>query len=135
MQIDNFEVGRALTEKLSANLPIQAYLGKALIKMYEDKGEKIDLKSLHTIEWVGYSGDEGGIMCALKKEVTSKEKFVTSITHLKIDPNHPLAPEIEAYQQNRTMRLAIQDRGGFAAELLSKRSLKPKSKKKGFGNL
>lgn len=135
MQIDNFEVGRALTEKISTNLPIQAYLSKNFIKRSEDRGEKVDPKATYMIEWVGYSGDEGGIMCALKGEVGDKQKHIISITHLKIDPNHPLAPEIEAYQQNRTMRLAIQDRGGFAAELLSKRSLKPKSKKKGFGNL
>ena len=122
MQIDDYRAAKALTEKISANLPIRAYLGKALLKRAESGGKKVDPKIPYTIEWVGYSGDEGGIMCTLKESPNEGEKLVTSITHIKIDPEHPLALEILMYQQERTMRLAIQDRGGFGSELLKMRS-------------
>jgi hypothetical protein len=83
---------------------------------------------------VHYSGDMGGIMCALDANSADEEVFVASITHLKIDPAHPLSQEIQAYQRKRIRRLAIQDRRGFAAELMKTRSSgTAKKRKKGFG--
>ena len=36
----------------------------------------------------------------------AKEALLVSITHLRIDPRHPLAREIRAYQKERTRKLA-----------------------------
>jgi hypothetical protein len=136
MGIDDYLTAQALTEKISANLPITAYLAKNYIKRSAAQGEILDPKTPYTVEWVGYSGDEGGIMCAIKESIQNNKKLVSSITHLIIDPNHPLAPEIEVYQQTRIMKLALQDRGGFAAELLKPQPKdKQKKRRKGFGNL
>lgn len=133
MQIDDYAAARLLTEKISANLPIQAYPSKAMVKMLQTQGKRINSKNPFNIELASYSGDAGGIMCTLNGE--EKEAFIVSITHLKIDPNHPLAPEIEAYQKMRSLKLAIKDSGGFVAEMLKQGSVKTKwkSSKKGFG--
>jgi hypothetical protein len=138
MQIDDYKAARALTKKLSDHLPIKAYAGKRMAKMLQEQGKKVDLKNPYIIESVNYSGDTGGIMCTLEMKPEDGEMYVISITHLKIDPDHPLAPEIKAYQNHRITMLKIQDQKGFAAELLQRRSLnpkstKPKSTKKGFG--
>ncbi|WP_278560020.1 hypothetical protein [Fischerella thermalis] len=48
------------------------------------------------IEHVKYSGDIGGIMCVLASNPEEKEHYVVSITHLIIDPSHPLAAEVQS---------------------------------------
>jgi len=143
MQIDNYEEGQALTEKIKANLPIQVFPTKQLVQSLRQQGKTIHSNQSYEIDSAFYSGDMGGITCALKSNSTDKEVYAVSITHLKIDPEHPLASEIETYQRKRTRLLAIQNSGGFAAELLAERaaklirpgslSLKKKSGKKGFG--
>ncbi len=137
MQIDDYAAARALTKKLSTHLPITAYAGKKMVKMLQEQGKKVDLKNPYIIALVSYSGDAGGIMCALEMKPEDGERYIISITHLKIDPDHPLAPEIKAYQNHRITMLKIQDKSEFAAELLKQRSLKlksskPKDSKKGF---
>jgi hypothetical protein len=135
MQIDDYEEGQALTEKIKANLPIKAFPTKHLVQSLRQQGKSMNLNQPYKIDSVFYSGDMGGISCALKGNPENTEAYVVSITHLKIDPDHPLAPEIEAYQRRRTRMLAIQNSRGFAAELLKERSAKAKRKnsKKGFG--
>jgi hypothetical protein len=142
MQIDNYEEGQALTEKVKANLPIKVFPTKHLVQSLRQQGKDIKPNQAYEIDSAFYSGDMGGITCTLKGSSEDKEVFAVSITHLKIDPDHPLAPEIEAYQRQRTRMLAIQNSGGFAAELLAARAAKlirpglPKAKKKntkGFG--
>jgi len=78
----------------------------------------------------------GGITCTLKGDPEDKELYSVSITHLIIDPTHPLAAEVEAYQRQRVRRLRLQDSRGFAAELLAGRSPQGKKKtgRKGFGS-
>jgi hypothetical protein len=52
------------------------------------------------------------------------------------DLEHELAAEVQAYQRERIRRLMMQDRGGFAAELLAKRpsqKRRTKGQGKGFG--
>ncbi|NJL88610.1 MAG: hypothetical protein HC916_01535 [Coleofasciculaceae cyanobacterium SM2_1_6] len=138
MQIDNYAAAQALTKKISAHLPIRAYPSKKMMETMQERGSLLDPKNSLIIESVSYSGDMGGIMCVLEDNLENEEKFVVSITHLKIDPDHPLAPEIKAYQHRRVTMLKLEDQKGFAAELLKQRLLKPKntkpkSNKKGFG--
>jgi hypothetical protein len=135
MRIDDYNAAKALTEKLKENLPIKARAGKEFLQTLKQKGENADPDREFEIDFVGYSGDDGGIMCGLKEpnNPESKEKYVSSITHLKIDPNHPLASEVQAYQRQRIRKLRIQNEAGFAAELMV---IKPKNLKKsgkGFG--
>lgn len=144
MQIDNYEEGQTLTEKIKENLPIKASPTKQLVQSLRQQGKTIRSDQFYEIDSVFYSGDMGGITCALKGNPDGKEVYAVSITHLKIDPEHPLAPEIEAYQRKRTRLLAIQNSRGFAAELLAQRTAslnspgspnpKKKSGKKGFGH-
>lgn len=136
MQIDNYEEGQALTEKLKANLPVKVFPTKQLVQSLQQQGKTIRSNQAYEIDSVFYSGDMGGITCALKGNSEDKEVYAVSITHLKIDPEHPLALEIEAYQRKRSRLLAIQNSRGFAAELLAERASKAskKSKKKGFGH-
>jgi hypothetical protein len=98
MQIDNYEEAIALTEKLEATLPIKVRASKYFRKMLKERGEKATPEQEFIVELVKYSGDAGGIMCSLTANPEQKEQYVISITHLKIDPNHPLAEEVEAYQ-------------------------------------
>lgn len=135
MHIDNYEEGEALTKKIKANLPMKVLPTKQLVQSLRQQGKFMKVNQPYEIDSVFYSGDMGGITCTLKGDAEDKEVYAVSITHLKIDPDHPLAPEIEAYQRRRTRMLAIQNSRGFAAELMAERPLKPKKKssKKGFG--
>lgn len=135
MQIDDHEQAMALTEKLKASLPLQVYPTQQMAKGLKAQGKSLDPDREYTVDSVFYSRDMGGIICALKGDPEDKEVFAVSITHLKIDPKHPLAAELQAYQSRRNRGLAIQDRGGFAAELLGERSTATRKKpnKKGFG--
>ncbi len=135
MEIDDYNAAIALTEKLAANLPIKAYPTRNMIKGLKAQGQRIDPNQEFSICEVNYSGDMGGIMCVLEADLEAESLKIVSITHLSIDSNHPLAPEIEAYQRRRSHRIAIQDSRGFAAEMLKQRSAvaKKKSRKKGFG--
>lgn len=135
MQIDNYAEGQALTEKLKAALPMKVIPTKQLVRSLQQQGKPMHSNQAYEIESVFYSGDMGGITCVLKGNLDDQEVYAVSITHLKIDPEHLLTPEIEAYQRKRSRGLAIQNSRGFAAELLSERSpnSKKKSGKKGFG--
>ena len=136
MQIDDFEAAKALTAKLEKTLPFHVRPGQEFLKMMRDRGELIHADTVMTVSWVGYSGDIGGINCTLEawSGKDEKERFVVSITHLVIDPQHPLASAVIAYQKKRVHRLMLQDQGGFAAELLAQRAvLKKKKRGSGFG--
>lgn len=77
--------------------------------MLRQKGENADPDREFEIDFVGYSGDEGEIMYGLKEpnNSESKEKYVSSITQLRIDSNHPIATEVEAYQRQRICKLML----------------------------
>jgi hypothetical protein len=74
-------------------------------------------------------------MCSLGGDPEDKEVYVCSLTHLRIDPSHPLAAEVQAYQKRRIRGLKHQDRRMFMEELTRlERSAKPKKKhNKRFG--
>ena len=134
MQIDDHQEALALTEKLQANLPIKARPTKELIKSLREQGESVEPNQEFSINYVNYSGDLGGIMCAIGENPEDKEVHVVSITHLKIDPDYPLAAEVQAYQQKRIRGLLRKNQSGFAAELLPQLPTGTKKKRsKGFG--
>jgi hypothetical protein len=127
-QIDDYNAAQALTEKIKTNLPIQAHASQEIIKGLQAQGKSIHPNQEFTIQSVFYAGDMGGITCALKSQPEDKEAYAVSITHLKIDPTHPLVPEIQAYQRQRIRRLAIQNSREFAAEALKQRSSNSRKK-------
>jgi hypothetical protein len=134
MQIDDYAQAIELTEKLKASLPLQVRPTQQMAKGMKAQGKALDPNREYTVDSVLYSGDMGGITCTLKGDPDGKEVFAVSITHLRVDPKHPLAVELKAYQSRRTRGLAIQDRGGFT-EMLPGRSTHTQKKrsKKGFG--
>ncbi|WP_315789393.1 hypothetical protein [Fischerella sp. JS2] len=133
MIIDNYDAAVALTEKLQASLPIKARAGKEFLKTLKQRGEATDPDQEFLIDSVNYSGDMGGIMCALASNTEEKERYVVSITHLIIDPNHPLAAEVQKYQRQRTRKLMPEHQEGFSAELLAQASAKKRKRTSGFG--
>ena len=131
MEIDDYGRAIALTNQLKAALPFRVRPGKQLLKAME--GEKVSPSTWLEVETVMYSGDMGGIMVSLLSgDDRTAEAYSVSLTHVVFDPEHELADEVRAYQRQRTRRLAMQDRGGFAAEMLAQKPPKRKPKRKGF---
>jgi hypothetical protein len=138
MTVDNYLEATALSKKLEASLPIKVKVAKELLKMLKTRGDIINPAKEFEVDWVAYSGDEGGIMCRLvskndNPEDEDKALYIVSITHLKIDPDHPHAEEIAAYQRERNRKLMLQNRGSLMTELMPSRSPKTKKSGKGFG--
>jgi hypothetical protein len=131
MQIDNREAAQDLCDRLEATIPFSVRPTKQLLKTMIEGGNRASLDDIFTVDWVKYSGDVGGINCAFEYS-DGGERYVVSLTHLKIDPEHPLAEEVIAYQQRRIRLLKLQDRGGFAANLLAN-TTQPKRSKGGAG--
>jgi hypothetical protein len=122
--IDNYAQAMALIEKMKAHLPITAYAGTVLVQTLRQGGAKITRQQELQIHDVLYLGDEGGIACAIYLPGEQKTATVASLTHLRIPPDHPLAPEIQAYQLARSRKLA----GTSPAK--PSRSTKPRKKRK-----
>ena len=133
MIIDDYDAALSLTEKLKERLPIKARAAKPFLKTLKQRGEDVHPDRDFEIESVDYSGDAGGIMCVLVAEPNTKECYVVSMTHLIIDPNHPLASEVQEYQRQRTRKLMLQNQGGFTSELLAQKSAGKRKGGWGFG--
>jgi hypothetical protein len=138
MKIDNYPEAKALTEKLKVSLPIKAKAAKEFLNLLKKRGKIANPEREFEINWVEYSGDEGGIICRLScknnnPEDEDKEDYVVSITHLKIDPNHPSSDEIATYQRERNRKLMLQNRGSAMTELMPLKTSKKKKSSKGFG--
>lgn len=134
-KIDNYEEAIELMAKMEECLPISVKPGKPLLQTMRDRGmSETAAQQELLIESMFYGGDEGGIICSLKSlSENNKENYVVSLTHLHIDPDHPLAEKIIAYQVLRIKRLRAQHQVGFKS-LLAEARTKPRAKKKGFGN-
>jgi hypothetical protein len=137
MTVDNSREATALTKKLEASLPIKVKAAKELLKMLKTRGDIINPEKEFEVDWVAYSGDEGGIMCRLvskndNPEDEDKAQYVVSITHLKIDPDHPHLAEVQAYQ-NQRIRNLMQNEGNFGVNLMTLKPAKRKKSGKGFG--
>lgn len=110
MQIDNFLEAQDLCDRLEETLPFRVRAGFQLRNTMKEKGIQVDEETWFSVDLVGYSGDEGGIMCGLVAE--NENKIVSSITHMKIDPEHPLAAEVRDYQQWRIEMLKRSEQEG-----------------------
>lgn len=136
MPVDDYKTAIALTEKIKANLPITARPGKQYLKLMKKQGTPIANDHKMVISSTLYMGDEGGICCGIEPGEAAQQAYVVSITHLEIDPDQPLAVEIQAYQRQRTHKLMMQNSRGFMAEM-RRLSETPEGKKKkgdrGFG--
>jgi hypothetical protein len=104
--IDNPAQVIDLMGKIEAQLPIPANPTSATIRQLRAQGLKIGAGRALFIQRVFYSGDEGGILCDVTPTKDAKSALVISITHLRVAPNHPLARDIRAYQQQRLRRIA-----------------------------
>jgi hypothetical protein len=136
MQIDDYAEASALSNKLEAAIPFKVRPKKELVKLLHEQGKRVSLDDELEVTLVKYSGDMGGIICGVGRNEQDKEAIITSLTHLKFDPAHPLADDVRAYQQNRIRGLKLQDRRSFMTEI-SRLDQSPTSKKKkrdrGFG--
>jgi hypothetical protein len=104
MPIDNFAAAQDLADRLKETVPFRVRAGFQLLGVIQEGGISANEQTWFTVIFVGYSGDEGGIMCALEMENGAKA-HITSLTHLKIDPEHPLVLEVTFYQQQRIARI------------------------------
>jgi hypothetical protein len=95
-----------LMEQMQEQLPIPALPSKELVRMLRGKGLKIDRERVLFIHRVFYFGDEGGISCDVTPGGDMKEAMVVSLTHLRIEPSHPLYQPIRNYQRERVRRIA-----------------------------
>jgi hypothetical protein len=137
MKVDNYREVTALTEKLKTSLPIKVKAAKEFLKVLKTRGDVVNPEKEFEVNWVDYSGDEGGIMCRLVSKNDNPEdediaQYVVSITHLKIDPDHPHAEEITTYQRERNRKLMLQNRSSLLTELIPSRSPKKRKSSKGF---
>ena len=105
--IDDPATVERLMAQLKAHLPIAARPSRELRRTLRRGGVKAGRDRPLRIKQVFYTGDEGGICCDITPDGSS-EVFIVSLTHLEVDPAHPLAAEIRAYQRHRTLQLALQ---------------------------
>ena len=103
--IDDENQVRELIGALNEQLPMQAYATQSLVKALRRQGTKIKAFDVVKIDSVLYLGDEGGVACSIGLN-GGKTVVVTSITHLRISSDHPLAGQIQAYQLRRSQHLA-----------------------------
>lgn len=126
--IDNYDEAIALMEKLKAHLPICLKPTPESAAQLRDEGLELGRNLVYELKDVVYSGDMGGILCQVKHD-KDDSIVLMSLTHLRIDRDHPLAAEVEAYQHHRILKLALADGKMGKASRLRKKA----KKKKGFG--
>ena len=130
MKIDNYKKAIALVEKMEAHLPIPAHMTPELARLLQEKEKEFSFEAEMKVQ-IGklvYSGDDGGILCSLEFERDSKYLPIVSLTHLRIDSEHPLFEEIRAYQNRRTVRLGI----AHGSPGQARRTVKKNRSSKGF---
>jgi hypothetical protein len=106
--IDDYQETMALLAKMRSYLPIPAYPSKQLVSALREQKPKIKTSQRLEIMDLHYLGDEGGISCVLNLPSRVEEKYIVSLTHLRIMPTHPLAKDIRRYQVHRIRNLARQ---------------------------
>lgn len=105
--IDNPTTVTTLLRQMEAHLPIPAQATKALVQTLRKSGVKISSTRGVQIEKVFYVGDEGGIACGIKFPGQADNAVVVSLTHLRLQSDHPLAIAVRAYQIARTRKLGL----------------------------
>jgi hypothetical protein len=91
----------ALIRKMKAHLPISARGTGGMVRALRRDGIKMTSRQVQIVD-VFDSGDEGGIMCALKGTGDEKTALVISLTHLRLRVNHRIAQDARSYQITRT---------------------------------
>jgi hypothetical protein len=103
--IDNYAKAMELMRKMEAQLPIPIRPTSALFRMLKEQGMQVARDQELQIKSVLYTGDIGGISCEVTPPA-ERTPVICSLTQVRVDPRHPLAEEIRAYQVERTRRLA-----------------------------
>ena len=102
--IDDEKEVYQLIEAMNEHLPMRAFATPPLVNAVRQEGADIKVNDAVEIDAVLYLGDEGGIACAIGMW-GGKTAVVASLTHLRIDRDHPLAEQIQTYQLRRSQRL------------------------------
>jgi hypothetical protein len=92
-----------LIDEMKKYLPIPARFTENSYQYLKQKGIYTGTNREINISNVFYSGDAGGIVCAIEGD--EKEVLIVSLTHLIIKPEHPLSDKIATYQKKRIRRL------------------------------
>ena len=104
--IDDEKEVTQLLRDMEGQLPIIVRPNRQLVETLVQGGMKCRPDEELQIASVLYLGDVGGIACGLKWPGAGKNACVTSLTHLRVDDNHPLAERIGAYQSKRSAKIA-----------------------------
>lgn len=110
MSIDNFAEAQDLADRLQAATPFQVRPGFQLLETFRENGVSVNEQTWLTVDHVIYGGDEGGILCTISVN-DGENVTISSLTHLKMDPEHPLALEVIFYQRQRIARLKLSRQG------------------------
>ena len=110
--IDDYATTMALIEQMKAQLPIPVYGSKNFVRSMLRQGVMVSRRQRLQIAMIFYGGDDGGIMCQLTGIGKGDEVYISSLTHLEVQQQHPLAEAIEAYQRERTRKLARERKEG-----------------------
>ena len=124
--IDNYIEAMEIVRKMNAQLPIPACPTTTFIHAMSDNGIKVTSDQNLQIESVLYLADEGGIGCAVRLSEQQENPIIASLTHIRVKASHPLAKEIEAYQIERTRKLAQANRHRQPTQF----TVKPRRKRK-----
>ena len=124
--IDDYAKTMDLIRRMEAHLPIPAQPTSSYIRAMRDRGVKVKGSQKLQIKKLFYTGDEGGIICDVTPLSDAKEVLLVSLTHLEIDPHHPLAREIRAYQRERTQQIAQSGRSSQPSSF----TIRPRQKRK-----
>jgi len=103
--IDDPATVTVLMRQMEGQLPIPALATTALVHTLRKSGVKIASTQRVQIEQVLYIGDEGGIACGITFPGQAGNAVVVSLTHLRMQSNHPLVQAVRAYQSERTRKL------------------------------
>ena len=133
--IDDPVLARQLYLDMESSLPINVRITERGFEGLKEQSVSISNAELvYQIESLFYTSDMGGILCSLNREVSEdaeddekRNAIMISLTHLRVDPSHPLAARIKEYQKIRNTRLAISNSG------MRLKPFKSNKKKRGFG--
>jgi hypothetical protein len=103
--IDNQQQVKALLQQMKKQLPIPVLATDGVVRSMKRQLPELKRQRQLSIKSVLYTGDEGGILCDITPD-GSKSAVLCSLTHVEILADHPLAAEIQAYQQARIRKLA-----------------------------
>jgi|SRR5271166_3195550 len=107
--IDDPTKADLLIARLKGSMPIEANIPQYLASVLADKSPDIAIPRKCNVIDIFYTGDMGGILCALDIGGADTETaHIVSITNLTFDRRVPLSREIETYQRHRIKKLKQQ---------------------------